>query len=44
MNSETNRFLAERSDRIKNLHDKQERTLQDFDSESVRMGFRYVLF
>ncbi|XP_044260449.1 serine/threonine-protein kinase Tao [Tribolium madens] len=39
MNSETQRFLEERAERIRILHERQERDLEDFDNESVRLGF-----
>lgn len=42
MNNETQRFLEERSERIRLLHEKQERDLEEFDEESTRLGFRYV--
>lgn len=40
MGSETQRFLEERAERIRILHERQERDLEEFDSESVRQGFR----
>jgi thousand and one amino acid protein kinase len=40
MNSETQRFLEERAERIRILHERQERDLEEFDEESVRQGFR----
>lgn len=42
MSSETQRFLEERSERIRLLHEKQERELEEFDEESARLGFRLV--
>nr|XP_015836277.1 PREDICTED: serine/threonine-protein kinase TAO1 [Tribolium castaneum] len=39
MNSETQRFLEERAERIRILHERQERDLEEFDNESVRLGF-----
>lgn len=42
MNSETQRFLDERAERIRILHERQERELEEFDEESVRLGFRWV--
>ncbi|XP_063927161.1 serine/threonine-protein kinase Tao isoform X2 [Zophobas morio] len=39
MNSETQRFLDERAERIRILHERQERELEEFDEESVRLGF-----
>lgn len=40
MTSETQRFLEERAERIRILHEKQEQELEAFDDESVRLGFR----
>lgn len=40
MSSETQRFLEERSERIRLLHEKQDRELEEFDEESARLGFR----
>lgn len=40
MSSETQRFLEERSERIRLLHERQERELEEFDEESARLGFR----
>jgi len=42
MELETQEFLRERSERIRLLHERQERELQQFDEESARIGFRYV--
>lgn len=42
MQLETQEFLRERSERIRLLHERQERELQQFDEESARIGFRYV--
>lgn len=39
MNSETQRFVEERSERIRILHERQEREILDFDDESIRLGF-----
>lgn len=39
MTSETQRFLEERSERIRLLHERQERQLEEFDEESARLGF-----
>ncbi|KAL1501772.1 hypothetical protein ABEB36_007037 [Hypothenemus hampei] len=39
MSAENQRFIEERSERIRILHDKQEKELEDFDNESVRQGF-----
>jgi len=43
MELETQEFLRERSERIRLLHERQERELQQFDEESARIGFRYVI-
>jgi len=40
MVAENERFIEERGERIRILHEKQERELQEFDDESVRLGFR----
>lgn len=39
MVAENERFIEERGERIRILHEKQERELQEFDDESVRLGF-----
>lgn len=39
MELETTQFLKERSDRIRHLHEKQDRELEEFDEESARLGF-----
>lgn len=39
MELETTQFLKERSDRIRHLHERQDRELEDFDEESARLGF-----
>uniref|UniRef100_A0A1B6LLJ8 non-specific serine/threonine protein kinase n=1 Tax=Graphocephala atropunctata TaxID=36148 RepID=A0A1B6LLJ8_9HEMI len=39
MELETTQFLQERSERIRLLHEKQDRELEDFDEESARLGF-----
>lgn len=39
MELETTQFLKERSDRIRHLHEKQNRELEAFDEESARLGF-----
>jgi len=44
MELETQEFLRERSERIRLLHERQERELQQFDEESARIGFRYVTY
>lgn len=33
-------FLQERSERIRLLHDRQSREIEQFDDESTRLGFR----
>lgn len=40
MNSETQQFQQERSERVRLLHERQERELEHFDEESARQGFR----
>lgn len=42
MEMETQQFLQERADRIRIIHEKQDRELEQFDEESARLGFRYV--
>jgi len=39
MEMETTQFLQERSERIRLLHEKQDRELEEFDEESARLGF-----
>ncbi|KAI5724262.1 hypothetical protein M8J77_000497 [Diaphorina citri] len=39
MDMETQQFLGERQERIRLLHERQERELESFDQESNRMGF-----
>lgn len=39
MLAENQRFIEERGERIRILHEKQERELEEFDEESVRLGF-----
>ncbi|XP_019769354.2 serine/threonine-protein kinase Tao isoform X1 [Dendroctonus ponderosae] len=39
MLDENRRFIEERGERIRYLHEKQEKELEDFDEESVRQGF-----
>ncbi|XP_066148740.1 serine/threonine-protein kinase Tao isoform X1 [Euwallacea fornicatus] len=39
MLAENQRFIEERGERIRILHEKQERELEEFDDESVRLGF-----
>lgn len=40
LEDETQKILHERSERIRLLHEKHERELQQFDEESARIGFR----
>jgi hypothetical protein len=40
MESECGAFVAERAERTRQLHDRHERDLHHFDSESARLGFR----
>jgi thousand and one amino acid protein kinase len=42
MELETQQFLQERSERIRLLHERQDRELEQFDEESARLGFRLV--
>lgn len=42
MDAETQQFLQERAERIRLLHERQERELEQFDAESTRLGFRLV--
>jgi len=44
MELETQQFLQERSERIRLLHERQDRELEQFDEESARLGFRLVSF
>ncbi len=41
MEVESQQFLQERAERIRLIHDRQERELEQFDEESARLGFRY---
>ena len=41
MDEETQQFLQERSERIRLLHERQGREIEQFDDESTRLGFRY---
>jgi thousand and one amino acid protein kinase len=41
MDEETQQFLQERSERIRLLHERQAREIEQFDDESTRLGFRY---
>lgn len=40
MDDELQQFNHERAERIRMLHEKHEKELATFDSESARMGFR----
>ncbi|KAG8236933.1 hypothetical protein J437_LFUL014978 [Ladona fulva] len=40
MEEETQQFLQERAERIRLLHERQDRELEHFDEESARQGFR----
>ena len=40
MEEETQQFLQERSERIRLLHERQAREIEQFDDESNRLGFR----
>lgn len=40
MEVETQQFLQERAERIRLIHEKEERELEQFDEESARLGFR----
>lgn len=40
MDQETQQFLQERSERIRLLHERQHRELEQFDEESDKLGFR----
>ena len=42
MEEETQQFLQERSERIRLLHERQGREVEQFDDESTRLGFRYI--
>ena len=41
MEEESNQFLQERAERIRLLHERQTREVEQFDEESTRLGFRY---
>lgn len=41
MEMETQKFLNERSERIRLLQERQDREIHQFDEESARIGFRY---
>lgn len=43
MTAENQRFIEERGERIRILHERQERELEDFDEESVRLGFSALM-
>ena len=40
MEEESSQFLQERSERIRLLHERQAREVEQFDEESTRLGFR----
>ena len=40
MSEETTQFLQERSERIRLLRERQAREVENFDDESVRLGFK----
>ena len=40
MEEESQQFLQERSERIRLLHERQTREVEQFDDESTRLGFR----
>ena len=40
MEEETQQFLQERGERIRLLHERQTREVEQFDDESTRLGFR----
>lgn len=40
MANEGHRFLEERNERIRLLHERQDREIEEFDQESNRLGFR----
>ena len=40
MSEETTQFLQERGERIRLLRERQAREVENFDDESVRMGFK----
>ena len=42
MEEESSQFLQERGERIRLLHDRQAREVDQFDEESARLGFRFV--
>ena len=42
MEEESSQFLQERGERIRLLHDRQAREVDQFDEESARLGFRLV--
>lgn len=44
MEVETSQFLQERGERVRELRDRHERELQQFDEESAHYGFRLVNF
>lgn len=40
MRAENQCFIEDRNEKIRQLHERQERELESFDEESVRLGFR----
>ena len=42
MEEESGQFLQERSERIRLLHERQAKEVEQFDEESTRLGFRWV--
>lgn len=40
MDMELQQFLKERAERIRVLHERQDRELEQFDDDSARLGFR----
>ncbi|XP_065201638.1 serine/threonine-protein kinase Tao [Planococcus citri] len=43
MEGETQQFLQERTERIRLIHERQERDLEQFDEESTRLGFSAMM-
>lgn len=41
MEMETAHFLKDRTDRIRQIRERHERELEQFDEESARLGFRF---
>ena len=42
MEEESSQFRQERQERIRLLHERQAKEVDQFDEESTRLGFRYV--